>query len=79
MTDMGERMKLILALVVVNAVVMYYANYFKSFGGNFSDGFLVGWLYGIVFCLSLTIIGLFGHMVYKEVTTRWKGKINSIQ
>jgi Na+-translocating ferredoxin:NAD+ oxidoreductase RnfE subunit len=73
-SDFGKRMKLILGLVVVNSVVMYYAEYFKSFGGYFSEGILVGFLYGIVFCLSITILGLFGYMVYKEVTTRWKGK-----
>jgi len=69
---LGKRMKLILALVVVNSVVAYYANYFKDFGGGFSEGFLVGWLFGIVFCLSVTILSLFINMVYKEAKGRWK-------
>lgn len=73
-SSLGKTMKLILGLIVVNSVVMYYANYFKSFGGGFSEGFLVGWLYGVVFCLSITILGLFIDIVIKEVKSRWKEK-----
>lgn len=73
-SDLGKSLTRILILVVINSLVMYYANYFKSLGGGFSEGFLVGWLYGVVFCLSIIILSLFVWLVYKNFILRWKNK-----
>lgn len=74
-SDLGKSLTRILILVVINSLVMYYARYFRELGGGFSEGFLVGWLYGIVFCLSLTILSLFVWLVYKNFIVRWKNKV----
>jgi L-cystine uptake protein TcyP (sodium:dicarboxylate symporter family) len=62
-----KRMSWILTLVILNSGVYYYADYFKQLGGGFSEGILVGWLFGIVFCLALTTLYLFGEMIYNLI------------
>lgn len=65
---LGKRMYWILTLVILNSGVVYYADYFLKLG----DIFLSGYLYGIVFCLALVTIYLFGEMVWKNFKIRIK-------
>ena len=65
---LGKNQIRIFILIGIATATMYYSSNMIKIGGNFSDGILAGFFLGITFICSISVMFLWGRMLYQN----WK-------